>query len=118
VTITIALELGNELLVRNGRLLPALCYDGQIFQVFQQFFVVGDWQNDRRAFAAIVGDVFNRITHARRLAETEAICNESKESSFWRGAKTNTLATANPSCGGRGRPHTVRASSVLPVLAN
>ena len=31
----IALELGNELLVRNGRLLPALGYHGQIFQVFQ-----------------------------------------------------------------------------------
>ena len=31
----IALELGNELLVRNGRLLPALSYHGQIFQVFQ-----------------------------------------------------------------------------------
>ena len=75
MTITIALELGNELLVRNGRLLPALCYDGQIFQVFQQFFVVGDWQNDPRAFAAVIRDVLNRIAHKRRLAETEAICN-------------------------------------------
>ena len=33
-------KLGNELLVRNGGLSPALCYDRQIFQVFQQFFVV------------------------------------------------------------------------------
>src|SRR5204863_9202429 len=31
----IALELGNKLLVRNGRLLPALSYDNQIFQVFE-----------------------------------------------------------------------------------
>jgi hypothetical protein len=47
------------LLVRNGRLAAALGYDGQIFEVVQQFFVVGDWNNDGCAFAAIVGDVFN-----------------------------------------------------------
>jgi hypothetical protein len=59
----IALELGNKLLVRNGRLLAALSYDGQIFEVFQQFFVLGDWNNDGCTFAAIVGDVLNRIAH-------------------------------------------------------
>ena len=63
----IALELGNELLVRNGGLSPALCYDGQIFQVFQQFFVVGDWKNDGCAFAAIIRDVLNRIAHWRKI---------------------------------------------------
>jgi hypothetical protein len=62
----IALELGNELLVRNGGLFSALCYDGQVFQVFQQFFVVGDWKNDGRAFAAIIRDVLNRIAHWRK----------------------------------------------------
>jgi hypothetical protein len=49
-------KLGNELLVRNGRLLAALRYDCQIFEVFQQFFVVGDWNNDGCTFAVIVGD--------------------------------------------------------------
>ena len=74
-------KLGNELLVRNGRLLPALCYDGQIFQVFQEFSVVGDWNNDGCAFAAVVRDVPNRIAHERKiLAETEAIRNGSKQS--------------------------------------
>jgi hypothetical protein len=63
----IALELGNELLVRNGGLSPALCYDGQVFQVFQQFFVVGDWKHDGCAFAAIIGDVLNRIAHWRKI---------------------------------------------------
>ncbi len=61
----IALELGNELLVRNGGFSPALCYDGKIFQVLQQFFVVGDWKNDGCAFAAIVSDIFNGIAHGR-----------------------------------------------------
>jgi hypothetical protein len=63
----IALELGNELLVRNGGLLPALCYDGQIFEVFQQLFVLSDWNNDSRTFAAIVGNVLNRIAHERKI---------------------------------------------------
>lgn len=38
----IALELGDELLVRNGGLVPALCYDRQIVQILQHFLVVGD----------------------------------------------------------------------------
>ncbi len=63
----IALELGNELLVRNGRLLPALSYDGQIFEVFQQFFVIRDWNNDGCTFAAIVGNVPNRLAHERKI---------------------------------------------------
>jgi len=71
----IALELGNELLVRNGRLLPAFDYDGQIFKVFQKFFVVGDGDNDRRAFAAIVGNVLYGIAHDWRIAESNVVCN-------------------------------------------
>ena len=67
--------VSNELLVRNGRLLPALCYDGQIFQVFEQFFVICNWKNYRCAFAAIIRDVLNRIAHRRRLAEAEAVRN-------------------------------------------
>ena len=43
--------------------LPGCMADGQIFQVFQQFFVVGDWQHDRSTFAAIIRDVLNRIAH-------------------------------------------------------
>ena len=73
----IALELGNKLLVRNGRLLAALSYNGQIFEVFQQFFVLGDWNNDGCTFAAIVGDVLNRVAHERRLEERALICNRS-----------------------------------------
>ena len=53
--------------MRNGRLLPALSYDGQIFQVFQQFFVICDWKNDRCAFAAIIRDIFNRISHGTKI---------------------------------------------------
>jgi len=75
----IALELGNELLVRNGRLVAPLGYHGQIFQVFQQFLVVGDWKNHGRTFAAVIGDVFNSIAHQTRLAETEAIRNPGRE---------------------------------------
>ena len=60
-------KLGNELLVRNGRLLAALRYDCQIFEVFQQFFVVGDWNNDGCTFAVFVGDVLNRIAHERKI---------------------------------------------------
>ena len=71
----IALDLGNELLVRNGRLLPAFDYDGQIFKVFQKFFVVGDGDNDRRAFAAIVGNVLYGIAHDWRIAESNVVCN-------------------------------------------
>jgi hypothetical protein len=61
----IALELGNELLVRDSWLSTALCYDGQILQVLQQFFVVRDWKNDGCAFAAIVSDIFNGIAHGK-----------------------------------------------------
>ena len=71
----IALELSDELLVWNGWLLPALGYDRQIFQVFQQFFVIGDWKDYCRAFAAIIRDVLNRIAHERSLRETAVICN-------------------------------------------
>ena len=74
----IALELGNELLMRNGWLLPALSYYRQIFQVFQQFLVVGDRKNDGCALATIIRDVLNRIAHRRRLAETEAVRNAGK----------------------------------------
>ena len=56
------LELGNELLVRDGGLLSTLGYNGQSFEVFQQFFVIGNWKNDRRAFAAIIRDVL-RVAH-------------------------------------------------------
>ncbi len=75
----IALELGNKLLVRNGRLVAPLGYHGQIFQVFQQFLVVGDWKNHGRTFAAVIGDVFNSIAHHTRLAETEATRNPGRE---------------------------------------
>ena len=61
--------------MRNGRFPPALSYDGQIFEVFQEFFVVGDRNNDGCTFAAIVGNVFNRIAHDGKLEETERICN-------------------------------------------
>jgi hypothetical protein len=75
VAIAIALELGNELLMRNGWFLPALGYYGQIFQVFQQFLVVSHWKNHGCTFATIIRDVLNRIAHAGRLAETDVICN-------------------------------------------
>jgi hypothetical protein len=59
----IALELGNELLVRDGGLTAALGYDGQIFQIFEQFLVIGNRKNDGSAFAVVVGNVFNRLAH-------------------------------------------------------
>jgi hypothetical protein len=55
----IALELGKELLVRDGRFAAALGYDSQVVEVFQQFLVVRDWEYNGGAFAAIIGDVFN-----------------------------------------------------------
>ena len=71
----IALELGNELLVRDGGLAAALGYDGQIFQIFEQFLVIGNRKNDGSAFAVVVRDVLNRIAHAGRLAETHVLRN-------------------------------------------
>src|SRR5713101_3400449 len=52
----------------NGGLSPTLCYDGQIFQIFQQFFVVGDRKNNGGAVASIVRYVLNRIAHAGTIA--------------------------------------------------
>jgi hypothetical protein len=59
----IALELGNKLLVRNGWLSAALSYDCQIFQIFQQFFIVGNRKHNGCAFAALISDVLYRIAH-------------------------------------------------------
>ena len=59
----IALELGNELLVRDGGLATALGYDGQIFQIFEQFLVIGNRKNDGSAFAMVIGNIFNRLAH-------------------------------------------------------
>jgi hypothetical protein len=92
----IALELGNELLVRNGGLLPALCYDGQIFEVFQQLFVLSDWNNDSRTFAAIVGNVLNRIAHDWRLAETAMIGNGEQTEVYRAGHPDQVTAAIAP----------------------
>lgn len=59
----IALELRNELLVRDGGLAAALGYDGQIFQILEQFLVIGNRKNDGSAFAMVVGNIFNRLAH-------------------------------------------------------
>jgi hypothetical protein len=92
----IALELGNELLVRNGGLLPALCYDGQIFEVFQQLFVLSDWNNDSRTFAPIVGNVLNRIAHDWRLAETAMIGNGEQTEVYRAGHPDQATAAIGP----------------------
>ena len=63
----IALELGNELLVRDGGLAAALGYDGQIFQIFEQSLVIGNRQNDGSAFAVVVGNIFNRLAHGTKI---------------------------------------------------
>lgn len=62
--------------MRNGGLSPTLGYDSQIFQVFQQFFVVRDWKNDGCALAVIIRDVLNSIAHGQRLLEKEPTRND------------------------------------------
>ena len=59
----ITLELGNELLVRDGGLAAALGYDGQIFQIFKHFLVIGNRKKDGSGFAVVVGNIFNRLAH-------------------------------------------------------
>ena len=51
------------MLVRDSGLAAALGYDGQIFQIFEQFLVIGNRKNDGGAFAVVVRNIFNRLAH-------------------------------------------------------
>ena len=72
------LELGNELLVRDSGLLPALGYDRQIFQILQQLLVVQYREDDSGAFSALIGQVLNWIAHR---ADVTAACRRCREAS-------------------------------------
>ena len=61
-------KLGNELLVRDVRLLPALSYDSQIFQILEQFLVLSHWKNHGCTLATIIRDVLNRIAHGAKVS--------------------------------------------------
>jgi hypothetical protein len=100
-------KLGNELLVRNGRFLPALSCDSQIFEVFQQFFVFGGCNNDGCTFAAIVGDVLNRIAHEKRLEESDVIRNRDP-----RTIKVRLRGTSKPTREARALPRLFHRSSL------
>src|SRR5437867_5392910 len=59
----IGLHLLLELVVRNRSLIATLGDNSQIVEVFEQFFVVGDRENDRDLFALFVSQELDRFAH-------------------------------------------------------
>src|SRR5207249_3510437 len=47
-------QLRFELLMGDGRFLPPLCYRREIVEVFQQLFIICDWEHDSRFLAGLV----------------------------------------------------------------
>src|SRR5206468_11006653 len=72
----IALELGNELLVRDGGFFTALGHNRQILQILQQLFVLGNRQQNSGAFTALVREILNGIAHRPEITAGSCYCRE------------------------------------------
>jgi hypothetical protein len=53
--------------MRNQRFVPTFRYDGEIREILQQLFILGDWEHDRRPFAVLVGKVLKWLAHNEHL---------------------------------------------------
>ena len=62
---SIALEVGEESVVRDDGLVAALGYDGEIFQVFEQLLVIANGQHDCRAVAVLVREILQGLAHGQ-----------------------------------------------------
>src|SRR5258706_4882983 len=63
----IALEIGDELLMGNRRLVATLRNHCQVIQILQKLFVIRNREHYGRALAALVGQIPQSVAHEQRL---------------------------------------------------
>ena len=63
----IPLQLRFELLMGYGRFLPPLGYCREIVEVFQQLFIIRNWQHDSRFLAGLVGEILQGFAHSDNI---------------------------------------------------
>jgi hypothetical protein len=64
---SIALEFGEEVVVRDDGFVTAFGDDGEIVQILKELLVFADGQNDCGAVAVLVREVLQCLAHGWRL---------------------------------------------------
>src|SRR6266853_578001 len=65
----IPLEVGDEFLVRDCRLVSPLSYHRQILQVLQELLIVGNREHNGSSLAMIVGQILKRVAHGQTVSQ-------------------------------------------------
>ena len=60
---SVALQVGDEIIVREYSFVAAFGYRGKIVQIFEELFIVADWQHNRSTVAMLVGKILEHLTH-------------------------------------------------------
>lgn len=68
---SIALQIGEELVVWNHRFVAAFGNYGQVVQIFEELFVIADWKNDGCALAVVIREVLEWLAHAGTLRRSD-----------------------------------------------
>ena len=60
---SIALQVGDEIVVRDHGFVAVFGHRGEIIQILQKPFVVADRQHDRSTVAVFISEILDRLTH-------------------------------------------------------
>ena len=90
----IALQFGNELVVRDEWLIATLGNDREVVQVFEKFLVVANRKHNRRAVAMFVSEILQGLAHARKvtaLVPGSRVRAESTQRKGWQRLRRGSL---------------------------